>query len=226
MKIRILPRAGRRVLLAAGALAAIAGAAGCIIPAAIGGMAQSYRMTGTSKVWAEYTGLQGKTYAVVTLADRAIEAEHPGLVARVTQRVNDRLRAHAGATGHIPSDTILAYTYNNPHWQAMPRGELAAKLKVDRLIIIELLEYRLNEPGNDIVWDGTAAATVSVVEGESGVLDEPIFEKAINVTFPDVMGLTYNEIPQAAVTTELSNRLIDRIAWTFYDHEEPNMIKY
>lgn len=222
---RHLGRCGRAAL-AGGAIAGAAAAGGCMIPALVGGMAQSYQMTGTRKVWAEYTGLQGHSYAVVTLADRAIEAENPGLVARVTQRVNDRLRQNAGASAHIPSGTILAYMYNNPQWQAMPRGELAAKLGVDRLVVIEILEYRLTEPGNTFVWNGTAAATVSVVDGESGILDEPIYEKAVNVTFPDVMGMSSSEMPPAAVNTSLSNRLIDRITWLFHDHEEPNAIKY
>ena len=35
-----------------------------------------------------------------------------------------------------------------------------------------------------------------------------------------------DDIPEAAVTAELSNRFINRAAWLFYEHEEANIIPY
>lgn len=199
---------------------------GCIVGAAIGGMAESYKRTGSSEVEAEYLGLVGHSFTVVVSADRLIEGNNPGISARINQRVNDRLIQNANASFAIPSADLLTVLYNTPQWPAMPRGEVAAMLGVERLIVVEIIEYRLNEPGNKYVWDGSASCMVSVFEADSGFPDDPVFEKAIRVAFPDSSGLMRTEIPEAAVNTELANRITNRVSWLFYTHEESNVIPY
>lgn len=199
---------------------------GCIVGAAVGGMAESYKRTGSTEVEAEYTGLAGRSFAVVVSSDRLIEANNPGISARINQRVNNRLIQNAAPSHAIPSTDLLTVLYNTPQWPALPRGEVAEMLGVERLIVVELVEYALNEPGNKYVWDGTASCIVTVYESDSGFPDDPTFERSIRVTFPDSSGTMRESIPEAAVNTELSNRLINRISWLFYTHEEANIIPY
>ncbi len=229
MTRRDMRRLARRALLALCAVTTLGLLDGCIIGAAVGGMAESYRRTGKHDVPAEYLGLRGKSYAVVVTADRVIQAQNPGLVSRVTTVVNDRL-AHpdnnVGAGGYIPSQDLLNVLYETPQWPAMSRGEVAALLGVERLIVIELFEYRLHEPGNRHVWDGAAAGSVAVYEADSGLPDDPIYEKSIRVVFPDGTGYMSTEIAESTVTSALSLRFINRAAWLFYDHEEENIIPY
>lgn len=199
---------------------------GCIVGATIGGMAESYHRTGTSEIEAEYEGIAGHSFTVVVSADRLIEGNNPGIAARITQRVNDRLIQNAMPSFAIPSADLLTVLYNTPQWPAMPRGEVADMLGVERLVVVELVEYRLHEPGNKYIWDGSASCVVSVYESDSPFPDDPVFEKAIRVSFPDISGLMRTEIPEAAVNTELANRITNRIAWLFYTHEESNVIPY
>lgn len=199
---------------------------GCIVGATIGGMAESYHRTGTSEIEAEYEGIAGHSFTVVVSADRLIEGNNPGIAARITQRVNDRLIQNAMPSFAIPSADLLTVLYNTPQWPAMPRGEVADMLGVERLVVVELVEYRLHEPGNKYIWDGSASCVVSVFESDSPFPDDPVYEKAIRVSFPDISGLMRTEIPEAAVNTELANRLTNRIAWLFYTHEESNVIPY
>lgn len=200
--------------------------AGCIIGAAIGGMAESAHRTGKHEVEPEYTGIEGHSFAIVVSADRLIEANNPGISARITQRINDRLIQNGNPSYAIPSTDLLTVLYNTPQWPALPKGEVAQILGVERLIVFELIEYTLNEPGNQYVWDGSGAGIVTVYESDSGFPDDPVFEKSINVKFPDSTGFMRTDIPEAAVTTELSNRLVNRVAWLFYLHEESNIIPY
>lgn len=221
--------AARRAIVALAALSTLAVLNGCIIGAALGGMAESYRRTGSTMVPAEYPGLRGKSYAVVVTADRLIQAQNPGLVRRITEVVNERLAHPAnnvGASAYIPTLDLLNVLYETPQWPAMSRAEVAEMLGVERLIVVELFEYRLHEPGNQYVWDGAATGSVAVFESDSGLPDDPIFEKAIHVVYPDAPGFMATDIPKAGVTGELSNRFINRAAWLFYDHEEPNVIPY
>ncbi len=131
-----------------------------------------------------------------------------------------------GASAFIPSVDLLNVLYETPQWPAMPPGDVAKMLGVERLIMIELYEYQLHEPGNRYVWDGVAAGAVTVYEADSGIPDDPIFEQAIRVSFPDGTGYMESDIAQSGVTSELSRRFINRSAWLFYDHEEPNTIAY
>lgn len=212
-----------------GAIALLGSMQGCIVGAAIGGMAESARRTGTTKVPADYIGLQGKSYAVVVVVSRLTQAQHPGLVSRITTGVNERLALPengVGASAFIPSGDLLNVLYETPQWPAMPPGEVAGMLGVERLVMIELFDYQLHEPGNRYVWDGVASGNVTVFESDSGIPDDPVYEQAIRVTFPDGTGFMAADIPQSGVTSELSRRFINRAAWLFYDHEEPNTIAY
>jgi hypothetical protein len=208
------------------ACASVTAGSGCAIAAIIGGAAESYHRTGSTTFPADYDGLSGKSFAVMVTADRVIEAEQPGIVARVAGLVNDRLAQHAGGTAFIPTATMLNAQLNNPQWQIVPRGELSEILGVERLVTIEIVEYRLTEAGNGYIWDGAAEAVVQVYEADGPIPDEPSYDRVVTVTFPDVRGVLREEVPEQVITSELSRRLTDRAAWLFYEHDEPNAIKY
>ncbi|MAY75857.1 MAG: hypothetical protein CMJ31_14285 [Phycisphaerae bacterium] len=214
------------IALAAIGLLALSLAPGCVVGALVGGMAESAHQAGSTMIPAAYAGVEGKSYAVVVSADRSIQAEHPGLVEHLTQRVDRLISENAGASGHVPAQTVLSKLYNNVGWIALGRGELGERLGVERLIVLELNEYRLHEPGNRYTWEGVATGIVQVYEIDSGLPDEPLYEQAIRVAFPDQMGILREQLGQSVVTSALSQRLSNRMAWLFFDHEEPNAIEY
>jgi hypothetical protein len=226
---RSRPRVARAP--AAALLAALPLLGGCNVLGFAGAMAESYKRQSTHTVQPEYTGLTGKRYAVVVIADRYIQGEFPDIVAYVTAKTTAQLtdakaQQHIAAQGVIPPDRLLTYLYEHPGWKARSRGELAKDLGVDRLIVVELLEYKLNDPGNQYIWEGEATGTLGVCESDGPQPDEFAFEKPIKVAFPDKEGLGPNEIPRNAVATELARRFVDRCAWVFYPHEEPYYPKY
>jgi hypothetical protein len=201
-------------------------AAGCTALGFGGAMIESYRRTTKRTVEAEYTGLEGKRWAVIVVADRIIQADFPQIVPYITSRVTGMVSSQeaqnsVAAAGFIPADRLLPYLYQHPRWSAMPRSELAKDLGVERLIIIELLEFRLNEPGNQYVWAGQATGTVGVIEADGRIPDEFAFERPVRVQFPDKDGYGPTEIPRDGVSTELARRFVDRSAWLFFRHEEP-----
>jgi hypothetical protein len=205
--------------------------AGCSALGFLGAMEESRRRHSTRTVEGEYAGLKDRQWAVVVIADRYIEGEYPQIVPYLTAKITDQLsdpkaQEKIGAKGRIPGLALLKYLYEHPRWTAMPRSELAKQLGVDRLIVIELLEYRLNEPGNQYVWNGEATGTLGVCEADGPAPDEYAFQKAIKVTFPDKDGMGPNDLSSEAVATELARRFADRCAWLFYAHPEPYYPKY
>ncbi len=199
---------------------------GCVLGELVGGMAESAHREGSTDIPAEYTGVAGHSFAAVASVDRATQARYPTLASEVIGRVNSRLAQSAGATGWVPPDQIIAYLNNNPSWPAWSRERLAEEFGVERLIIVELAEYRLNETGNQYLWDGVAAGTVTVHEADAYAPEFEVFSKEIRVSFPDQRGYGPEELPEAAVATELLRRFVDRVVWVFYDHEEANVIPY
>jgi hypothetical protein len=227
MSDRILAwRNGRRhLIVAAIGLSLVSMIAGCNI-IAFAAMAADEAIPRT--VPARYPGLEGKSFAVVVTADRRIEADFPGVVPRVIGDVSERLAQEekVGALGYVPPDRVLAYLYARPNWAMRSMSELAADFKVERLVFIEITEYRLNEPGNSYIWDGVAAGSVQVYESDSALPDDPAFDEIVQVTFPDGTNTGPNDVAGNVVGSELARRFVDRACWLFFEHEEMKDLKY
>jgi hypothetical protein len=195
-----------------------------------GGMAEAYRRNSTRPVEAEYAGLAGKSFAVIASADRAIQSEHPQLVEETMRRASRALANPANqpkASGFVNAEEVIRYTYRIPAWAARDASTIAKDLGgVERLILVEILEYRLNEPGNTYEWAGIASGTVSVYEIDGNDPNVPAFTTTFNVDFPDKQGFGPDELSRSAVTTALLMRMIDRTTWPFYKHEEPYYPEY
>jgi hypothetical protein len=219
----------RRAMQGISIATACAGIAGCSAVGFVGGMVDSYQRSSTKPVKPEYTRLKDKRWAVIVSADREIQGEHPDLVLYLTSQITERIakaNQTVGAAGYIPPDRLLTYLYEHPEWVTKPRSQLATELGVDRIIVVEILEYRLNDPGNAYLWSGMATGTVGVVEADSILKDEVAFEKPVRVTYPDSDGITQNELSVQVVNSVLASRFADRASWYFYLHDEPYMPKY
>jgi hypothetical protein len=220
----------RRRAAQLGVLAAILGCLpGCAILGFGGAMVDSYRRNSTKTVKGEYNGLKGKNWAVVIIADRSVQAEFSDLVPWLSGKISERLtdeQSKIAAAGMVPSARVLRYTYDHPSWVTMPYSELARELQVNRLIVVEITEYRLNDPGNQYLWAGHASGTVGVVEADTSMPDEFAFEKSIRVRFPDDDSYGQNDIGRPTVATALGQRFLDRVTWLFYSHQEPYYPKY
>lgn len=203
---------------------------GCAIPALIGGMTESYRKSSTKTVKPETDVLDGKSFAVLVTTDRSIEETAPGisatLVARITQMLADP-NNDAGTTGVVPPAMVIQYMYDHPGWRAKSMEDLAKELgNVQRLVFVEVSEFQTKEPGNRYLYDGVAAGSVAVVEADSSLADFYSFERSILVKYPDQQGFRVEEMPEAAVRTELMRRFVDRVVWPFITHQEPYYPKY
>lgn len=197
-------------------------AGGCQIA---GFFAKTAYESGSHQVFSEYEGLAGHDFAVVVNADQVVRSSDPRLVNRMTNAITRVLSEETGATGVVPGPMMLQFQYNNPSWPSWSYERLAQEFTVDRLVIVDLFEYRLNEPGNRFVWDGRAAARVSVFEAGMGGADVS-FYRDVQVRYPDQTGVTRTELQEQVIVQGLEVRLVNRVCWLFFDHEEPNTIEY
>lgn len=186
----------------------------------------TYERTGSSMVEAEYAGLQDKSFAVIVQADQVLRAQHPEIVSVMTNAITRTLTGdEVGASGFVPGPRVLEFQYANPRWTAMSYGELADEFVVDRLIIVDLLEYRLHEPGNMHTWAGRFSAQVAVVEADSAAPDDFAFSRQVRVSYPDNVRAR-TELSEEHIESVLQLRAMHRCTWLFFDHEEPNFMRY
>ncbi len=199
--------------------------AGCNIVGIAGPIAKAIDDAGTTVFPAQYTGLEGKTFAVMVEADAVMRVNSPRIVNVVTNGVTRQLSQNVIHAGFVPGPRVLEFQFSTPRSQMWEPLRIADELTVDRLVKIELVEYRLNEPGNATIWEGRAIARVEVYEAELEG-NEPVYTQEVRVAFPDGTGFSRQEIPGRAVEANLQQRLIDRISWLMYEVELPNTLPY
>jgi len=199
---------------------------GCTI-VGFGAMAiEEYRKSGDHIEKAQYTGLVDKNFAVIVSADRMIQANYPEIVPQMTTSMSQRLAENVDAQGFVPGMAMLSYQYNHPSWSSKSYGDVAKELGVERLIVVDIQEFRLNDPGNRHIWDGAAAATIAVIEADGPYPDDVTHEHFVHVTFPDSGGYGPDDLTRTEMISVLKSRFINRAAWPFYDAEIPNDLNY
>lgn len=197
-------------------------AGGCNILGFFGALEEQRRRTG--KVWVdgEYDGLEGQKVAVVVDASNDIYAIYGGekVVGAILVEIIARLEANANAESIVPATEVVRVLYDKPDLLKRTYDEVAAEFKVNRLIVIQLDEFRLAEPGNQYVWSGQAAGNLLVIEADSYIEDDVRLEQYVNVTYPDQANATIDDMTAQAITLELLRRFTNRSSWFFYRHQE------
>ena len=201
-------------------LACVPLALGGCIAGAVGAIGQQIERGKKLDVPAAYDGLEGKTCAVIVNADYATLVEHPAVVKNITANVSARIAQYVKDATVLPPATVLGWQYRTPQWRAMPYGDIAKELGVERLVFIDLYEYRLNPTGNSYLWDGVAGGHIGVVEADSLAPDEFVFTSNIVSKFPDKEGVGRESARREDIELGLLTLFIQRSSWLFYRHIE------
>jgi hypothetical protein len=208
------------VLMLGGALLLFGG--GCAAAGILSVVGTNMEREKKIEVPAKYAGLKDKTVAVVVNADLSVLYEHPdlvtNLVANITNRVGRELKPQNVRVMH-PAD-ILNWQYSAGSWTTRPYGEVAGELGVDRVILVDVYEYRLHPPGNRWMWEGVCAANVGIIERDGLDPDALADEFQVAATFPFEKNLTADNATASQVATGLQREFMEKVAWLFYDHEE------
>jgi hypothetical protein len=190
-------RASRlRALVAAASLASLAG---CGVFGVASKVGEAIEVEKKVEVLAKYRGLENKTVAVLVNAERGVLYEYPTVVPNVAGNVAAGIRAS---------------------WNTLPLGHIAEELGVDRVVIVDIFEFRLHPPGNRWIWDGMAGATIGIVERDSIDPDAFAEEYSVSVKFPDVKELSRESAAEEGIQTGLVAKFTQTVNKLFYDHLE------
>ncbi len=195
--------------------------ASCNIIGFGGAMAQAHEDQMLIEKPAEYD-LSGQTVAVVIEADLVMHYEHPGMANIIAEAVAARIAMHVENVRVLSPTDVAHWQYTTSQWTAMSSGEIVDSLKVDRVVYIQIQNYRLTPPGNQWLWEARCDALIGIIEKNSFEQDgfDQTFE--INSIFPRRPSvLTHEEATKADIERGLLAEFIKETAWLFYLHQEP-----
>ena len=213
--------------MAAIALAAVVALAlpGCILAGITSAIGQKIEKDKMIEVLARYRGLENRSVAVLAHTDMTTAYENPMAVANIVANVASQIQRRVGGSRVLDPRDTLSWSHQHPAWPSMPPGEVAKELDVERVVMIDIYEYRLNPPGNAWIWEGVAAANVTVIEVDGIDPDAPAEEFNVAVGFPEDEGISRDMATANDIELGLQKLFVDKVAWLFYDHIEPKYPK-
>ena len=167
----------------------------------------------------QYADLAGQRIAVLVATDPYLQARQPDATLQLTRAMSIALAEALPEAQLIAPTQLAAYVRDNPYWFTASYEELARELNVDRLVIVDVAEYRNHEPGNQHIWQGTITANVSVYEAGTDA-NRLAFSAPVSATYPES---EVGHLDGDAATTEAATlALFTRdAAGLFYQHQVP-----
>ena len=195
--------------------------AGCEAAYLLGGMAQNFDYSKQIEVLSKYDGLENQSVAVIVQSDMATMYEHPDLEYSIAIGIAGRIQKEVPGVKVVDPRRVHTWKFRTPQWSSMPMGEIATQLDVDRLVHVDIYEYRLHPPGNRYLWDGVCAANVGVIE--RGGYDPDTFVDSFNVEsrYPDLEGVGRENASPSQIQSGVLVPFVQRTAWLFHTHLEP-----
>lgn len=174
---------------------------------------------GSQTVAAEYNGLAGRTVAVLVAADEGTLYANPQIAADLGRIVSSSIASNVDAATLMDPQQVEKFQDENPFWFTVPPNVVRGRLGVQRLVIVDVIEFKTHEPGAAHAWQGVMSANVDVIEAESPDANNAAYRGVVAIRYPpggkvgvlDVDAETMRFAMYKAFAAELSN--------LFSDHE-------
>lgn len=181
----------------------------------------------TRHVKAQYLHLDGHTCAVlVSTPDHVLDPTAANDIgAAITHRIMDNVKG----VKMMPYSNSQAFVDANPYWTTRPPSSVQKALGVERLIVVDVAEFKTHEEGsNGDLLQGLASGYIRVLEAENNDNDRFIFSQIATSNYPPLrlhsegVPADFGGMSQASVRFNLIQLFSRDTAGAFYDHEETN----
>jgi len=169
----------------------------------------------------QYMDLPNRSVAVVVSMSDYAEFNHPTAKTMITEEMVRRIQTNVpGVTITSPSE-VLKWQRDNPYWATRPPSMLIKQLKVERLVLVEIGEYRTHEPGDKHVLRGVISASINIVEAEADDPDNFGASFTQNVMYPEPGESKIGRVgdDEALIEARTQIRFCETAAGVFYDHQ-------
>lgn len=173
------------------------------------------------KVEADYRDLDDRRVAVLVAADRDVLFYSPQARERVVREVSAGIAEHvSGATLANPRQ-IAEFQNANPYWTTMRVSRLIDLLEVERVVVIDLVEYRTHDPGNQHIWRGRVTGNVAVHAADARDPDNPAYYRTVTIDYPEdsAIGVVNPDVDQQTIELAMVKVFGRDVVRLFHDHE-------
>jgi hypothetical protein len=167
----------------------------------------------------EYLGLVDQRVAVMVAADGYMLHSYPEAPIRLSKSITSRIAQHVpGVVTTIP-EQVARFQEANPYWMNMRYGELAEKMGVDKIVLVDLVEYQTHEPGNAHLWQGLITANVGVIDANAPDPDNFIYYKTVGARFPEESDIGIIDTDDDTIQLGMVVLFARKAGGLFYDHQ-------
>ncbi|MCP4759550.1 MAG: hypothetical protein GY894_03710 [Planctomycetes bacterium] len=208
---------------AAGLMSALSAALGASQAGVIGaaGAAQNFDYQKLKEVLPRYDGLEHQTVAVVVEAPLDLQYLKPDLLDQIAGGLMARLSEHVPGISLMHPLHVRDWQFTTPQWNALAFSEIASELNVDRVVLVDVQEFRLHPRGNRWLWEGVCRASIGIIERDGYDPDSYADAWEVSAKFPDIDGLDRDSASEWEVQTGLLAEFVKQSSWLFYTHLEP-----
>ncbi len=172
-------------------------------------------------VESEYHSLANKSVAVIVNADMPVLYEFPQVQLEIAAAVNEKLADGVKGIQLVRARDVVEYQQRNIYWNTATPRELMAALDVERLVWIDVIEFRTNEPGNSIMYRGVISARVNVHEADADKPNDPAYGTIVSAAYPPDRPEGVPEADPMAIRKGALDMFSWATAGKFFDHEQP-----
>jgi hypothetical protein len=194
----------------------------CLTVALVSGCGQARSLNEeVIDVKAQYVDLANRSVAIVVSMSDFAEFNHPEARKAITEEMARRIQANVpGVTLTSPTE-ILKWQKDNEYWATRPPSMLIDQLKVERLVLVEVGEYRTHEPGDKHVLRGVISASINVVEADAADPDNFGASFTKNTMYPEPGESKIGRVgdSEELIETRTQIRFCESAAGLFYDHQ-------
>jgi len=170
------------------------------------------------RVKAEYRGLENASVAILVASRDELRFKHPAAARRVAEAVGRRLVSDVPGMTIVDPDTTLAWQRENPWWMVERYDTLLETFEVDRLLIIDLIDYTMHDGTSEQRWRGRISARVQVAEAESSDPNQLAYAENFTARFPAEGGAGLLDTTDRAVELGMLDAFSRMLSAHFADH--------
>ena len=170
----------------------------------------------------EYAKLAGETVAVVVWADQATLDLDPYARHNVGVAVTYHMSKALPTTRFLNSaDVDELQESSGSEWETWSAAELCRRLKCDRIVRIDLLEYTTRAHASTALRRGRISGTVAIFGDEETSGIEALYTGDVTAMFPPETGTTAMDWSDTDILHQTVEDFGSAVAMKFYEHQIP-----
>lgn len=170
------------------------------------------------QVDAQYSGLAEKRVAVVVYADPATTNEFSAAREEISSFLDAELKRAIPTIQLVDYREVVRWQNQTIHWYALTEQDIGKHFGVDRLVYLELLDYRTKIPGAKGYVQGNIRALCKI--SEIGGAGKVVWQGEVEAAYPPDGPLDILSLNEIAVRTRTLEAFARKLVGCLHTHRE------